>query len=80
MKPVDVKSSTYKFKISDIVRISKYKNIFANGYTLNCSKEVFVNKKVKITVPWAYGINDFYSEEIVKLLNKKNCKKQIKKC
>ena len=44
MKPVDVKSSTYigsskeinyqdpKFKIGDIVRISKYKNIFAKGY------------------------------------------------
>ena len=43
MKPVDVKSNTYidsskeinnkdpKFKISDIVRISKYKNIFARG-------------------------------------------------
>ena len=42
MKPVDVKSSIYidsskennskdsKFKIGDIVRISKYKNIFAN--------------------------------------------------
>ena len=48
IKPVDVKSSTYivyyskeinnkdpKFKIDDIVRISKYKNIFAKGYTSN---------------------------------------------
>ena len=47
MKPVDVKSNTYidsskeinnkdpKFKIGDIVRISKYKNIFAKGYTPN---------------------------------------------
>ena len=26
----------------DDVRISKYKNIFAKGYTLNCSEEVFV--------------------------------------
>ena len=44
MKTVDVKSNTYtnsskdindkdlKFKIDDIVRISKYKNIFAKGY------------------------------------------------
>ena len=43
MKPVDVKSNTYigsskettekngEFKISDTVRISKYKNIFAKG-------------------------------------------------
>ena len=54
MKPVDVKSSTYidssndedpKFKIGDIVRISKYKNIFAKGYVPNQSEEVFVIKK-----------------------------------
>ena len=50
MKPVDEKSSTYidsskeiidedpKFKSDDIVRISKYKNIFAKGYVPNCSK------------------------------------------
>ena len=57
MKPVDVKSSTYidsskdpKFKIGDFVRISKYKNIFAKGYTPNWSEEVFMIKKVKITV------------------------------
>ena len=49
MKPVDVKSSTYidsskefddkdsKFKIGHIVRISKYKNIFSNGYVSNWS-------------------------------------------
>ena len=47
MKPVDVKSNTYiysskeindkdaKFKVGDIVRISKYKNIFAKSYVLN---------------------------------------------
>ena len=32
-------------------RISKYKNIFAKGYVPNLSKEVFVIKKVKRTVP-----------------------------
>ena len=60
MKPVDVKSNTYmdsskevndkdpKFKIGDIVRISKYKNIFAKVYVPNWSEEVFVTKKVKI--------------------------------
>ena len=46
MKPADVKSDTYidsskqvndknpNFEISDNVRISKYKNVFAKGYTL----------------------------------------------
>ena len=55
-----------KFKIGDIVRISKYKNIFAKGYTPNWSEEVFVIKKVKNTMP-------------LELFKKKNCKKQIKK-
>ena len=31
-----------KFKIGDIVRMSKYKNIFAKGYLPNWSEEVFV--------------------------------------
>ena len=63
MKSVDVKSSTYidsseefndkdfKFKIRDIVRISKYKNIFAKSYVPNWSEEVFLIKIVKNTVP-----------------------------
>ena len=41
-----------KFKVGDRVRISKYKNIFAKGYTPNSSEEIFVIKKVKNTVPW----------------------------
>ena len=63
MKPVDVKSNRYinsskeindkdpKFKVGDIVRISKYKNIFAKVYASNWSEEDFVIKKVKSTVP-----------------------------
>ena len=77
MKPVDVKTSTYidssketnyqdpKFKIGDIVRISKYKNIFEKGYVPNWSEEVFVIKKVKNTFPWTYVISDLKGEEIV---------------
>ena len=74
MKPVDVKDNTYidfkkevndknpKSKVGDHVRISKYKNVFAKGYTSNWFEEVFVNKKVKNTVPWTYVINDPNSE------------------
>ena len=54
-----------KFKVSDHVRISKYKNIFAKGYTPNWSEEFFVIKKVKNTVPWTYIINDLNGEEII---------------
>ena len=77
MKPVDVKDNTYidfkkegtdknpKFKVGDHVRISKYKNILAKGYTPNWSEEVFVIKKVKNTVPRTYIINDLNGEEII---------------
>ena len=34
-----------KFKVGDHVRISKYKNIFAKGYTPNWSEEIFVVEK-----------------------------------
>ena len=77
MKTFDVRSSTYsnsskdinekdpKFKFADIVRLSKYKNIFVKGYTLNWLEEVILIKDVKNTVPRAYVINDLNGEEIV---------------
>ena len=36
-----------KFKVGDHVRISKYKNILAKGFTLTWSEQVFVITKVK---------------------------------
>ena len=39
-----------KFKIGDHIKISKYKNIFAKGYTPNWSEQVFVISKIKNTV------------------------------
>ena len=60
MKPIDVKDNTYinidkevndndpKFKVSNHVRISKYKNIFAKGYIPNWSEKTFVIKETKI--------------------------------
>ena len=45
-----------KFKIGDIVKISKYKNIFATSYVPNWSEKVFVIKKVKNTVLRLYVI------------------------
>ena len=53
-----------KFKVGDNVRISKYKNIFAKGYTPNWSEEVFVINKIKNTVPWTCVISDLNDEEI----------------
>ena len=63
MKPVDVKLNTYidsskeinnkdlTFTIGDIVRISKYRNIFCKRLHPDWS-EVFVNKRVKNTALW----------------------------
>ena len=66
MKHIDVKNNTYidfgkevndndpKFKVGDHVRISKYKNIFARGYTPNWSEEIFVIKKIKNIINDSY--------------------------
>ena len=68
-----------KFKVGDRVRISKYKNIFAKGYTQNWSEEVFVIRKVKNTVPWTYVITDLSGEKLLEHFMEKNYKKRIKK-
>ena len=67
-----------KFKVCDRVR-TKYKHIFAKGYTPNWSEEVFVIKKVKNTVPRTYVNNDLNGDEIIGTFNKKNYKRLISK-
>ena len=69
-KPIGVTTNSYaeynedsskkdsKFKVSDYVRISKDKNIFAKGYNPSWSEEVFVVSKIKNIVPWTYVISD----------------------
>ena len=44
----EVNNKNPKFKVGDHVRFSKYKNIFAKGYTPNLSEEAFVIEKLKI--------------------------------
>ena len=90
LRPGDVKSNTYidsskeindedpRFKIGDIVRISKYENIFAKVYTPNWSEEFSVIKKVRNTVPWTYVVSDINREKVAGTLYAQNCKKQIK--
>ena len=91
MKPKDVADDSFveyseetnekdpKFKVGDNVRISKYKNIFAKGYTPNCSEEVFVVNKVQNTIPWTYLINDLNGEEIKGSFYEKELQKTDKK-
>ena len=87
MKPIVVKDNTYigfskevidndpKFKVGDHVRILKYKNIFAKGYTPNWSEEIFVIKKITNTVLWTYVIDDLNGKEIARTFYKKELQK-----
>ena len=87
MKPVDVKDNTYidfkkevndkdpKFKIGNHIRISKYKNIFAKGYTSNWSEEIFVVSQIENTVPWTCVINDLNGKEIIGTFYEKELQK-----
>ena len=91
MKPVDVEDNTYidfikevndkdpKFKVDDHVTVSKYKNIFAKGYSPNWSEEVFVIGKVKKTVPWTYVIYDLNGDEIIGTFYEKELQRLIKR-
>ena len=78
MKPIDVRDNNNKrvyidehnkkrsrFKVGDRVRISKFKNIFAKGYTPNWSKEIFIVDKINNTVPYTYNLKDLNDEEII---------------
>ena len=89
MKPIDATRVSYveyneyfnkkgpKFKVSDHVRTSKYKTIFAKGYTPNWSDEVFV-MKITNAVPWTYVISDLMVKKLLEVFMKKNCKRQTK--
>ena len=75
MKPIDVEDNKRvyidehnekdsRFKVGDRARISKFKNIFAKGYTPNWSKEIFIVDKINDTVPYTYNLKDLNDEEI----------------
>ena len=89
-KSTDVKGSIYfdfgsennekipKFEVGENVRISKYKETFAKGYTPNCWKEDFVIKEVKDALQWTYAIEDSRRQIIFETFSKKNCRRHIK--
>ena len=91
MKPIDLTSDSYaeynedsnekdpKFKVGDHVRMSKYKNVFAKGYTKNWSEEVFIISKIKKASPWTYIISDLNGEPIAGTLYEKELQKTSQK-
>ena len=90
-KPIDVTGDYYdeynenpnkkdaKFKVGDNVRISKYKNIYAKGYTPNWSEEAFVISKIQNTVPPTYVVSDLNGEEITGSFYEKELQKTSQK-
>ena len=74
MKPIDVgdnnkrvyidehNENDSRFIVGDRVRISKFKSIFAKGYTPNWSSEIFIVDKINDTVPYTYNLKDLNDE------------------
>ena len=54
-----------RYNVGDRVRISKFENIFAKGYTPNWSREIYIVNKINDTVPYTYNLKDLNAEEIV---------------
>ena len=54
-----------RYNVGDRVRIYKFKNIFAKGYTPNWSREIFIINKIKDTVPYTYNLKDLNVEKVV---------------
>ena len=76
MKPIDVKNNKRvyidehneidsRFKVSDRVRIYKFKNIFTKGYAPKWSIEIFIVDKINDTVPHTYNLKNVNDEEII---------------
>lgn len=54
-----------KFKISDKVRITKFKSTFANKYETNWTNEIFKIHKILYTNPITYKLKDLNGEEVI---------------
>ena len=54
-----------KFKVGDIVRITKYENIFSNGYIKYWLKGIFVIDSVLKTYPWTNKIKYLNEKTII---------------
>ena len=91
MKPIDIKSSSCaeynveynekdpKYTVGDHIKISKYKNIFAEEYPPNWLEEDFLISNRNNTVPGTYVINDLNGKEGVGTFYEKKLQKKNKK-
>jgi hypothetical protein len=68
----------YKFKIGDLVRISKIKRKFEKGYLPNFSKEIFTVSKTLPRNPPVYKLKDYDGEQLKGTVYDKELQKVIK--
>ena len=66
-----------RYNVGDRVRISKFKNIFAKGYTPNWTREIFIVNKTNDTVPYTYNLKDLNDEETIGSFYDKELQKTI---
>lgn len=73
--------SNIKFRIGDLVRISKNKHIFEKGYTANWSSDIFSVFRVNLSEKITYKLKDqagellngiYYKEELQKVFQENN--------
>ena len=69
----ETKPKAPEFKVNDIVRNTKYKNIFSKGYTESWSIEIFVTDSVLKTNSWTYKIKDLNRVKIIVNFVEKSC-------
>lgn len=77
MRPIDVTYKVHisaynypkialkaKYRVGDMVRLSKYKSVFEKGFTANFTPELFKIVKVNITNPTTYLLEDVFGHPI----------------
>ena len=65
MKKLKSNHKALKFKVSDRVRITKYKNIFNKGYTEYWSREIFISDSVWKTNLWTHKTKYLHKKKII---------------
>ena len=59
---IETNPKALRFKVTDWVRITKYKKIFSKVYTKNWWREIFIIDSVLKTNPWNYQVKDLNGE------------------
>ena len=57
-KIIETNPKASKFKVSDRLSITKYKNIFSKSFTENWLREILITDSVLKTNPWSYKLKD----------------------